>query len=316
MLSRHRLQLPDARAAQPVEHCRRAGRALDQIAARGVDAAERPACRARPARPLSGLDDRRPARRRLRRRPQLRRAGRARRPRPGDAEPARRRDDRPRRRVLPRRCRRRRQPDRGRGEDAVRRGDQVRAGDRRRGSRASSSHEELLARLDALVPAGASSCAIRLDGRFELVRARSVPAQTPPYRPLAEVVADQHVFELEDVEGTMLGFRFPAYVEGIEVAGYHLHFISDDRRRGGHVLDSRSERAAGPARSLRRPPRRAAARRRAGRPRPGGGDPRGDRPGGGRLTPGRLLRRSSSVAGSPIGQQCVASSQSPRCSSR
>jgi acetolactate decarboxylase len=102
------------------------------------------------------------------------------------------------------------------------------------------SHEELLARLDELVPVDSSSCAIRLDGRFASVRARSVPRQEPPYRPLTEVVADQHVFELTDVEGTMLGFRFPAYVEGIEVAGYHLHFISADRSRGGHVLDSRS----------------------------------------------------------------------------
>jgi acetolactate decarboxylase len=102
------------------------------------------------------------------------------------------------------------------------------------------SHAELLARIDALVPAQTSSCAIRLDGRFELVRARSIPAQTPPYRPLTEVVADQHVFDLEDVAGTMLGFRFPAYAEGIEVGGYHLHFISEDRARGGHVLDSRS----------------------------------------------------------------------------
>jgi acetolactate decarboxylase len=101
-------------------------------------------------------------------------------------------------------------------------------------------HEELLSCLDALVPDGASSCAIRLDGRFDLVRARSVPRQEPPYRPLTEVVADQHVFELTDVEGTMVGFRFPTYVEGIEVAGYHLHFASADRRRGGHVLDSRS----------------------------------------------------------------------------
>jgi acetolactate decarboxylase len=104
------------------------------------------------------------------------------------------------------------------------------------------THEELLKRLDALVPDGASSCAVRLDGRFELVRARSVPRQEPPYRPLTAVVADQHVFELRDVEGTMLGFRFPTYVEGIEVAGYHLHFISADRSRGGHVLDSRSRR--------------------------------------------------------------------------
>ncbi len=97
---------------------------------------------------------------------------------------------------------------------------------------------ELLERIDALVPAGAS--AVRVDGHFELVRARSVPRQEPPYRPLTEVVADQHVFELEDVAGTMLGFRFPAWVEGIEVAGYHLHFVSDDRTRGGHVLDSRA----------------------------------------------------------------------------
>jgi acetolactate decarboxylase len=102
------------------------------------------------------------------------------------------------------------------------------------------SHEELLARLDELVPDDASSCAIRLDGRFDLVRARSVPRQEPPYRPLTEVVSEQHVFELRDVEGTMLGFRFPTYAEGIEVAGYHLHFISADRSRGGHVLDSRS----------------------------------------------------------------------------
>lgn len=99
-------------------------------------------------------------------------------------------------------------------------------------------HAGLLAKLDELIPVDAASCAIRLDGRFELVRARSVPRQSPPYRPLAEVVAEQHVFELTDVDGTMLGFRFPDYVEGIEVSGYHLHFISEDRSRGGHVLGS------------------------------------------------------------------------------
>jgi acetolactate decarboxylase len=105
---------------------------------------------------------------------------------------------------------------------------------------AAPSHADLLATLDDLVPGSASSSAIRLDGHFDLVRARSVPAQSPPYRPLTEVVADQHVFELADVEGTMLGFRFPAYAEGIEVGGYHLHFISADRSRGGHVLGSSS----------------------------------------------------------------------------
>ena len=102
-------------------------------------------------------------------------------------------------------------------------------------------HGELLARLDRLAP-DAPSCAIRLDGRFERVRARSVPRQSRPYRPLTEVVAEQHEFELTDVAGTMLGFCFPAYAEGIEVAGYHLHFIDEARSRGGHVLDSRAAR--------------------------------------------------------------------------
>ncbi len=107
---------------------------------------------------------------------------------------------------------------------------------------AATSHEELLARLDGLIPPAASSCAIRLDGHFAAVRARSVPRQEPPYRPLTEVVAEQHVFELLDVRGTMVGFRFPAYAEGIEVSGYHLHFIDEERRRGGHVLGSRCGR--------------------------------------------------------------------------
>ncbi|HEY5976428.1 MAG TPA: acetolactate decarboxylase [Solirubrobacterales bacterium] len=100
-------------------------------------------------------------------------------------------------------------------------------------------HRALLARVDELVADRASSCAVRVDGRFDLVRARSVPRQSPPYRPLTEVVADQKVFELDDVEGTLVGFRFPAYAEGIEVAGHHLHFIDSDRARGGHVLEVR-----------------------------------------------------------------------------
>ncbi|HEX7246131.1 MAG TPA: acetolactate decarboxylase [Solirubrobacterales bacterium] len=106
-------------------------------------------------------------------------------------------------------------------------------------------HEALLDALDELIPTGVASCAIRIDGRFELVRARSVPRQRPPYRPLTRVVAEQRVFELREAAGTMVGFRFPAYVEGIEVSGYHLHFVDEARERGGHVLGSR---ASGPLR--------------------------------------------------------------------
>jgi acetolactate decarboxylase len=105
------------------------------------------------------------------------------------------------------------------------------------------SHDALLALMDNQLPEGTVACALRIDGTFESVHARSVPRQEPPYRPLADVVGTQTVFDLTDVEGTMVGFRFPDYGEGLEVSGYHLHFITADRSRGGHVLGSRARRA-------------------------------------------------------------------------
>ncbi len=35
----------------------------------------------------------------------------------------------------------------------------------------------------------------------------------------------------------MVGFRFPSYMDEINVAGYHFHFITDDEESGGHLLD-------------------------------------------------------------------------------
>jgi acetolactate decarboxylase len=91
--------------------------------------------------------------------------------------------------------------------------------------------------LDRLLPADQPVAVLRIDGSFRSVAARSVPKQEPPYRPLAEVVAGQNVFRIERTVGTLVGFRFPDWAEGVEVGGYHLHFIDSDRRRGGHVLD-------------------------------------------------------------------------------
>ncbi len=99
------------------------------------------------------------------------------------------------------------------------------------------SQADVLASLDRERPPGESAAAIRIDGRFRSVTARSVPRQSPPYRPLAEVVAGQHVFELAGVAGSIVGFRFPDHSDGIEVDGFHLHFIDGERARGGHVID-------------------------------------------------------------------------------
>ncbi len=90
--------------------------------------------------------------------------------------------------------------------------------------------------LDRKVPNQNLFCAIRIDGFFTSMRTRSVPAQERPYPPLKEVAATQPVFDRENIPGTIVGFRCPSFVAGVNVPGYHLHFISKDRSFGGHIL--------------------------------------------------------------------------------
>jgi len=79
--------------------------------------------------------------------------------------------------------------------------------------------------------------AIKITGTFSYMKTRSVSAQSRPYPPLAEAAKAQSVFEMHTIAGTIVGFRCPPYVQGINVPGYHLHFISADRSCGGHILD-------------------------------------------------------------------------------
>lgn len=94
----------------------------------------------------------------------------------------------------------------------------------------------LEARIDGVVKSPNLFYAVRIDGRFDRVRARSVPRQSKPYPPLDRVAETQPVFDIRDVGGTLAGFRFPDFAEGLNVPGYHLHFLTDDRTAGGHVL--------------------------------------------------------------------------------
>ena len=85
--------------------------------------------------------------------------------------------------------------------------------------------------------------AIKITGTFAYIKTRSVPRQTKPYPPLMEVAKHQTVFEFRDVEGIIVGFYHPRYLAGVNVVGYHCHFLTANRRAGGHLLDYRIKRA-------------------------------------------------------------------------
>jgi acetolactate decarboxylase len=102
---------------------------------------------------------------------------------------------------------------------------------------AGQSLDELQAWLDAQPYSSSRILAVRVDARFRSIRLRSEPRQAPPYRPLAEVIKTQQVVHsFDDMDGSLIGFRFPAATSSVNVAGWHFHFLSADKTRGGHVL--------------------------------------------------------------------------------
>jgi acetolactate decarboxylase len=79
--------------------------------------------------------------------------------------------------------------------------------------------------------------AVRMHGTFPFMKVRAIPAQHKPYPTLAEAAKNQSVYTYHDTMGTVVGFYTPVFFRGLNVEGYHLHFISDDRQAGGHILD-------------------------------------------------------------------------------
>lgn len=94
--------------------------------------------------------------------------------------------------------------------------------------------------------------AVRIHGRFSSVTTRAIAKQTPPYPTLAEAIKQQVVFKREDVQGSAVVLRSPPYMAGLNVAGDHYHFISDDHQYGGHALDLTVEQATLEIQEIRR----------------------------------------------------------------
>jgi len=90
---------------------------------------------------------------------------------------------------------------------------------------------------EAVLPSRNHLYAIQIRGEFPYVRARSIPRQEMPNSRLVDAAANQSIFEFRQTRGTIVGFWTPDFVRGLNVPGFHLHFLTEDRTGGGHILD-------------------------------------------------------------------------------
>ena len=78
--------------------------------------------------------------------------------------------------------------------------------------------------------------AFRVEGKFSFVKTRVMKA-VPQGTGLKAASSGQEEFTFEDQEGTLVGLWSPGFAGSFSVPGYHFHFLSADRKRGGHVLE-------------------------------------------------------------------------------
>jgi acetolactate decarboxylase len=101
-----------------------------------------------------------------------------------------------------------------------------------------ASYEQLQKSLEKLLPDRNIFYVFKIQATFNYLKIRSTAKQEKPYPGLASVVKNQSTFEFSNIKGTLIGFRCPAYIQGIYAPGFHLHFISEDRQKGGHLLEA------------------------------------------------------------------------------
>ncbi|MES2267811.1 MAG: acetolactate decarboxylase [Bacteroidota bacterium] len=102
----------------------------------------------------------------------------------------------------------------------------------------SLTKEKLYAYLDSALANKNGIYAIKITGTFKSVKTRAFPpVKNKPYEPLADMIPLQHFFTFGNLKGTLVGYRIPTFMDGPNITGYHFHFLSDDKKAGGHIID-------------------------------------------------------------------------------
>jgi acetolactate decarboxylase len=91
--------------------------------------------------------------------------------------------------------------------------------------------------MSARLPSQNMIYAVRVHDTFPWMKVRAIPAQQKPYPTLTEAAKNQSVYTYTNTTGTLVGVYMPLFFDGLNVPGYHLHYLSDDHQTGGHILD-------------------------------------------------------------------------------
>jgi acetolactate decarboxylase len=102
----------------------------------------------------------------------------------------------------------------------------------------SVNFDSLRKELNKKLPSKNNFYSFKISGEFDSITLGGINKQSPPFsKGLDVLIPGRPVFKGVNVKGTMIGFYCPQFIGDINAAGHHFHFISDDRKLGGHVME-------------------------------------------------------------------------------
>jgi acetolactate decarboxylase len=103
------------------------------------------------------------------------------------------------------------------------------------------SYQELQQYINGHLPTQNIFYAIKLNGKFESIKARTLTKMNQPYpsTPYSTITQNEPTFNFDNVDVVMAMTIGPTQMKELVYPGYHAHFISSDGKSGGHVIDGR-----------------------------------------------------------------------------
>lgn len=98
-------------------------------------------------------------------------------------------------------------------------------------------YSQLIEKVNSFLPTQNVFIPIKIVGKFKSISTRSIVKQTKPYKPIEDLINETIKFNYTNITGTIIGFKSPPFIERIGVPDYHFHFIDEEKKVGGHLLD-------------------------------------------------------------------------------
>ena len=91
--------------------------------------------------------------------------------------------------------------------------------------------------LESLLPTKNIMYAVKIVAHFKYIKTKCFPKQIKPYPNIITIAPLKKIHELKNVKGILAGYVMPEHLNEIFGAKFHFHYLSTDKRFGGHLLD-------------------------------------------------------------------------------